>query len=255
MLILLSPSKTSDPEPFSLENSTYPVFMKEISELTKILQNKSKEEIKSLLKISDKLTDQSWLWIQSLNSNYTLQNSRCAIYNFTGEVYVGLNAKGMNNDDIEFAQQHLRILSGLYGVLRPLDLVQLYRLEMATKLLTVHGKNLYRFWGDKITTSINADLQATNSEILVNLASDEYFKSINVKKLKAHVVTVDFFELKNDKNVFVSFNAKKARGIMANFIIKHKILTFDGLLNFNYGGYSLDNYNQNERSHLIFVKK
>ena len=254
MLFVLSPSKTSDPNPIYVDNYTMPLFRSEINYLIDILQNKTKEEIQSWMQISNKLADQTYLWIESLSKDLNIKNSRCAIFNFTGEVYLGINPQSWSDEDTKFAQNHCRILSGLYGILRPLDLMQLYRLEMATKFVNENGKNLYHFWGDKITHALNADLKAANTDILVNLASQEYFKSINLKMLKAKVVNVNFFEIKKDKKIFISFSAKKARGLMASYIVKNRILTFEQLLDFNLEGYKLDNFDEKNNTHITFVK-
>ncbi len=255
MLILLSPSKTSAPTNLIKDNYTLPVFKSETSELIRILQTKSIKEIQALMNISDKLTDQTCKWIESLSLYNHSLHARCAIYNFKGEVYVALNAETMDEGDISFAQNHLRILSGLYGVLKPMDLIQLYRLEMATRLETESGKNLYQFWGDKITLFLNNELETMGSNILINLASEEYFKSVNLKLLRAFVISVDFYEIKQGKKAFVSFSAKKARGLLAAYIIKNRILNFDGLLDFNEEGYVVDNFIQNKNGHITFVKQ
>ena len=253
MLTILSPSKTSDPTPIKIHQPTSAIFTKETAQLIAILKKKSVADLMSLMTISEKLADQNYRRFQNFNLKMDDDFSKAAILTFNGEVYVGLDAGGLSQQDLDFAQQHVRILSGLYGSLRPLDLIREYRLEMGTRLATTKGTNLYQFWRDKITPSIHADLLRSGNNYLINLASDEYFKSLDQKTLHAVVIQIDFFDIKNGKRTFISFNAKKARGMMANYIIKNRINEPSALTKFDMDGYILDS-NSSTDSHFTFVR-
>lgn len=253
MLTILSPSKTSDPTPIKIHQPTSAIFTKETAQLIAILKKKSVADLMSLMTISEKLADQNYRRFQNFNLKMDDDFSKAAILTFNGEVYVGLDAGGLSQQDLDFAQQHVRILSGLYGSLRPLDLIREYRLEMGTRLTTTKGTNLYQFWRDKITPSIHADLLRSGNNYLINLASDEYFKSLDQKTLHAVVIQIDFFDIKNGKRTFISFNAKKARGMMANYIIKNRINEPSALTKFDMDGYILDS-NSSTDSHFTFVR-
>jgi cytoplasmic iron level regulating protein YaaA (DUF328/UPF0246 family) len=253
MLTILSPSKTSDPTPIKIHQPTSAIFTKETAQLIAILKKKSVADLMSLMTISEKLADQNYRRFQNFNLKMDDDFSKAAILTFNGEVYVGLDAGGLSQQDLDYAQQHVRILSGLYGSLRPLDLIREYRLEMGTRLATTKGTNLYQFWRDKITPSIHADLLRSGNNYLINLASDEYFKSLDQKTLQAVVIQIDFFDIKNGKRTFISFNAKKARGMMANYIIKNRINEPSALTKFDMDGYILDS-NSSTDSHFTFVR-
>jgi len=253
MLTLLSPSKTTDPTPVKLHKSTSSIFSKETAQLIAILKKKKVSDLMTLMSISEKLADQNYHRFQNFNNKENDNFCKAAILTFKGEVYVGLDAGGLSEDDLDFAQHHVRILSGLYGSLRPLDLIREYRLEMGTRLATSKRTNLYQFWRDKITPSIHADLLRSGNHYLINLASDEYFKSLDQKTLQAVVIQIDFFEIKNGKRTFVSFNAKKARGMMANYIIKNRINEPSALTKFDMDGYIFDS-NSSTDSHFTFVR-
>lgn len=253
MLTILSPSKTSDPTPIKIHQPTSAIFTKETAQLIAILKKKSVADLMSLMTISEKLADQNYRRFQNFNLKMDDDFSKAAILTFNGEVYVGLDAGGLSQQDLDYAQQHVRILSGLYGSLRPLDLIREYRLEMGTRLATTKGTNLYQFWRDKITPSIHADLLRSGNNYLINLASDEYFKSLDQKTLHAVVIQIDFFDIKNGKRTFISFNAKKARGMMANYIIKNRINEPSALTKFDMDGYILDS-NSSTDSHFTFVR-
>jgi len=253
MLTILSPSKTSDPTSIKIHQPTSAIFTKETAQLIAILKKKSVADLMSLMTISEKLADQNYRRFQNFNLKMDDDFSKAAILTFKGEVYVGLDAGGLSQQDLDFAQQHVRILSGLYGSLRPLDLIREYRLEMGTRLATTKGTNLYQFWRDKITPSIHADLLLSGNNYLINLASDEYFKSLDQKTLHAVVIQIDFFDIKNGKRTFISFNAKKARGMMANYIIKNRINEPSALTKFDMDGYILDS-NSSTDSHFTFVR-
>ena len=234
MLLLISPAKTLDFEPMGLKQKTKPRFLKESQVLVDVLKKKSVDDIKKLMKVSDKIATLNVDRYQNFKTPFNLKNAKQAMFAFRGDVYTGLDADSFNEKEIAFAQDHLRILSGLYGLLKPLDLMQPYRLEMGTKLSNGHGKNLYEFWDDKITKVINKDLKATGSKAIINLASNEYFKSVKSKDLKGDLYNIAFKEEKNGQFKIVAFFAKKARGMMCHYIIKNKITNPKHLIGFDY---------------------
>jgi len=238
MVILLSPAKTLDETPNINQGLQLPAFRKQTGELIGILKEYTPKKIKSLMHISDKLTELNYERYQNFSSRYTGGNSKAAIYAFKGDVYVGLDALTLGQKDIEFAEDHLRILSGLYGLLKPMDKMQAYRLEMGTNLKNPKGKNLYDFWNDTLTSDINKTLKKNKNDLIVNLASKEYFSALDRKKLKGEIIDIGIKEYKDGKLKFISFNAKKARGLMARYIIKNKIKSKEGLKGFDYDGYT-----------------
>ncbi|AWF83230.1 peroxide stress protein YaaA [Microbulbifer sp. A4B17] len=242
MLIVISPAKTLDYESDipSLE-TTQPDFLKESAALIKELRELSPQQVSSLMKISDKLGVLNYDRFHTWKRPFTDNNARPALLAFKGDVYTGLEAETMGKRDFAYAQKHLRMLSGLYGLLRPLDLMQPYRLEMGTKFENAKGKNLYEFWGDKITEALNAQLQGVKSRELVNLASNEYFKSVKTKQLDAQVITPHFKDLKNGQYKMISFFAKKARGMMSRWAIDQRVKKSEELKGFDVAGYG---YNQ-----------
>jgi len=254
MIAILSPAKTLD---FSLTpkafDQTLPVFVEETSTLVSVLRKKSKNKLKSLMSISDKLAEENVNRYQIFEDTYTQKNSKEAIFAFKGDVYRGFDAESLTKPQIKYAQKHIRILSGLYGVLRPLDLMQAYRLEMGTKLSTRKGKNLYDFWDSKITNILNQELEDHKTKTIINLASNEYFKSVKKKSLNAEIIDVVFKEYRGDELKFISFNAKRARGLMARYIVKNKVKTHKGLLGFDLEeySYSAEGSTKNE---LLFVR-
>jgi len=238
MLYLLSPAKSLDYETALPKlPHTEPAFLKQSAQLIGLLKKKTQQEIADLMSISDQLAQLNLLryatWSKKADSN----NARQAIWAFNGDVYEGLDAHTLSAKNLEWAQQHLIILSGLYGVLRPLDLMQPYRLEMGTALQTERGNNLYQFWGSQIAQYLNQQLEQQSSNTIVNLASQEYFKSVHVQSLKATVIECVFEDKKDDKYKIISFLAKRARGLMARYAIEHKIKTPAGLLKFDSEGY------------------
>ncbi len=240
MIAVLSPAKTLDLQNEERLAYTLPRFKKESQELAGILKNLSQKELQKLMQISAKLTDLNFDRYQKFRKKETLTNAKQAIWAFKGDVYLGLKAEELNDKQILFAQDHIRILSGLYGILRPLDLMQPYRLEMGTKLENTQGKDLYAFWQDKISKSLTKELKQFSENVIVNLASKEYFKSISNTGLKAEVLNIDFREYKGDELKFISFNAKKARGLMARYMIDEQIKKPELLKGFNYEGYAFD---------------
>ena len=238
MLLLISPAKKLDADtPSQIKKTSQPVFLDDARLLINDLLQLAPQEVSALMGISDSLGVLNYDRYQQWQTPFTADNAKQALFMFKGDVYVGLDAESLSSDDLVFAQKHLRILSGLYGLLKPLDLMQAYRLEMGAKFPNARGSNLYKFWGDKITDALNTQLKQSNSQVLVNLASNEYFKSVNTKTLNADVITPVFKDQKNGQYKIISFYAKKARGLMAAFIIKEKITEVEQLKNFTSGGY------------------
>lgn len=243
MLMLISPAKTLDYENQSVtQKFSQPLFLEDSAELIDVLKHKSPNDISELMKISAKLgelnANRFQAWKAPFNDvDFEALEAKQAVFAFKGDVYTGLNAETLDAAQQAFAQKHLRILSGLYGVLRPLDLMRAYRLEMGTKLDNGRGKNLYEFWGDKPVEYINGQLAELGSEELVNLASNEYFKSVNTKKLAGKLITPTFKDEKNGKYKIISFYAKKARGLMVRYAIDHQVTKAEELKRFDYQGY------------------
>ncbi len=253
MLLLISPAKTLDFSPSSIKEYTNASFTKDSKELVKVLKEKSTDDLKQLMGVSDKIAELNVARFQSFKTPFDLENAKQAVLAFRGDVYTGLDADSFDEADLEFAQEHLRILSGLYGILKPLDLMQPYRLEMGTKLQNSRGKNLYEFWHEKITRRLNKDLKETGSEYIINLASKEYFKSVKPKLLKGELINVNFKEDKNGTYKIVAFFAKKARGMMCHYIIKNKITKPEHLKGFDYDNYVFNEDLSTEKE-LIFTR-
>jgi cytoplasmic iron level regulating protein YaaA (DUF328/UPF0246 family) len=255
MLILTSPAKTLNQEKgkdFHL--ITEPKFKKEALQLVRILKKKKQPDLKQLMSISDKLAFENFHRFKSFQKSFSTENSNPAIFAFQGDVYLGLDVESLTKEQLISAQNRIRILSGLYGVLRPLDLMQPYRLEMGTKLENSKGKNIYAFWGTKITRALNQDIKEYNHQNVLNLASNEYFKAVQIKKLKAPLLTANFKEFRNGELKFISFSAKKARGMMMHYIISNNIINKEELKGFDYDGYT---YNQDfsTATELIFTRE
>jgi uncharacterized protein len=241
MLALISPAKTLDYETaLPTDQFTLPRLLKESENLIKDCQKLSATDIASLMSVSEKIATLNVERFRDWQPDFNFSNARQAIFAFKGDVYTGLDAYNLTDKNIDFAQDHLRMLSGLYGLLRPLDLMMPYRLEMGTKLANSRGHNLYEFWGDIITNKINEDLESTKSELLVNIASDEYYKSVKETKVKAEIIKPVFLDQKNGKYKVISFYAKKARGLMARYIIENQIERAEDLKSFNTDGYYFD---------------
>lgn len=255
MLAVISPAKNLDLDsPLLKVKSTQPAMLNTAEVLVDRLRLMAPHELSALMHISDKLGHLNYERYQAWRRPFTQRNARPAILTFAGDVYQGLNATEFDDDDFAFAQQHLRILSGLYGVLRPLDLIQPYRLEMGTKLANLQGKDLYAFWGTQITEAINAQLRTLGSDTLVNLASNEYFKAIKTKHLQADIVEPVFKDWKNGDYKVISFFAKKARGLMSAYIIKRRLTHVDDLRSFDWGGYQFNNVMSNGNK-WVFTRK
>ncbi|SEG69081.1 peroxide stress protein YaaA [Marinobacterium lutimaris] len=254
MLTLISPAKTLDYEtPLATDRHTEPRFLEHSAELIEQLRTLAVQDIADLMKLSDKLSSLNVARYESWDRKHTLDNARPAVLAFKGDVYTGLEAENFSEDDFEFAQNHLRILSGLYGVLRPLDLLEPYRLEMGTKLKNKRGDNLYQFWGNIITESLQAELREQANPVLVNLASNEYYKSVKPKNLDCEIITPDFKDLKNGQYKIISFYAKKARGLMSRYIIENRIDEPEALKNFDLEGYYFSP-EQSEGNKWIFLR-
>jgi len=253
MIVLLSPAKTLNFDESKIHAKSAPLFKDKTMDLVNILKKKSARSLGKLMHISDKLANENYERYQTFSPSYTKKNSKAALLAFKGDVYLGLEADKFNSKQIEYAQDHLRILSGLYGVLKPLDKMQAYRLEMGTNLKNKKGANLYKFWGDDVTNQLNQELAKQKNPAIINLASKEYFKVLNPKKIEAEIYDIGFKEYRNGKLMFVSFNAKKARGMMARYIIQNKISKIDKLK-----GFDIDGYHYNEElstdKMLMFVK-
>ena len=238
MIIVLSPAKTLDYDFEANNKHSVPSFLGQSSKLIKQLKQKEPKDIASLMGLSDKLASLNYDRYQSWTASKKASNdSKPSMLVFKGDVYQGLQAEDLTKRELDFAQKHIRILSGLYGILRPLDLMKPYRLEMGTKLETSEGKNLYEFWGNKIQKNVLEELKKQKSDLLINLASKEYFSVLGKMPEDVNVVSPTFKDYKNGKYKIISFYAKKARGLMARWIIQNKVKDFEDLANFNVDGY------------------
>ncbi|MGR2858476.1 peroxide stress protein YaaA [Erwinia sp. 1181_3] len=241
MLMVISPAKTLDFEsPLATTRYTQPMLLDESQKLIAVARQLSPADISSLMHISDKLAVLNAERFNDWQPDFTPDNARQAILAFKGDVYTGLQAETFSEAAFDFSQQHLRMLSGLYGLLRPLDLMQAYRLEMGIKLANPVGKDLYSFWGDKLTHALNAALAEQGDSVLINLASDEYFKAVKPKLLNAEIVKPVFLDEKNGKFKVISFYAKKARGLMSRYIIENELTQPEQLKKFDVDGYAFD---------------
>jgi hypothetical protein len=237
MLMVISPAKTLDFETeATTQTASEPRFLAQSQQLIDVLKQLSVADVASLMKLSDKLAGLNVARYESWAPPFTLANAKQAVLAFKGDVYTGLDAETLDEDGLAFAQTHLRILSGLYGVLKPLDLMQAYRLEMGTKLANPLGKDLYAFWGDDIQNSLKAE-PALEDNVLINLASNEYFKAVKAKTLTARIITPVFKDWKNGQYKMISFYAKKARGLMSRYIIDHRLNEPEQIKAFDYEGY------------------
>jgi cytoplasmic iron level regulating protein YaaA (DUF328/UPF0246 family) len=234
MLILISPAKTLDYSTPNFKEYSHPDFAPDIKSLVTVMKKKSAAEIAQLMHVSENLAELNEERFKTFQIEFNPENSKQALLAFKGDVYTKIDVDSYSNADFDFAQQHLRILSGLYGLLKPLDLIQPYRLEMGTRLETKKGKNLYEYWGTKIAKRI---AEASAGKPIVNLASQEYYKAVDLKVLKSPVITIHFKEFKNGGFQTIGFFAKQARGMMTNFAIKNKITDPEELKVFNEEGY------------------
>ena len=238
MLFIISPAKTLDySSPISIQGQSDIPFLKESKQLMKVLKKYKADDIAKLMNVSSKIAYLNHDRFAQWQVPFIEEESRQALYAFKGEVYNGIDAYSLSQDDTDYAQEHMRMLSGLYGLLRPYDMILPYRLEMGTKLQTEKYKNLYEFWGDKITKNLQKAIDESGTSILVNLASNEYFKAINTKKIKSPIITPIFKEAKGDSYKVIAIFAKKARGLMSRYIIENKIQSPEELKHFDKEGY------------------
>jgi cytoplasmic iron level regulating protein YaaA (DUF328/UPF0246 family) len=255
MLLVVSPAKKLDFEsPLATTKNSQATLLAHSEILIEHCIKLSSDQIASLMKLSDKLAGLNAARFGEWSLPFTPENSRQAVLAFNGDVYSGLDASSFSDSDFDFAQQHFRILSGLYGLLKPLDLMQAYRLEMGTKLDNVRGANLYQFWGDIITNELNQSLAEQGDDVLINLASTEYFKAVNKKSLKGTIITPQFKDWKNGQYKIISFFAKKARGLMARYIIQNQISNVEDMKGFDLAGYQFSN-DLSKDNELVFTRK
>ncbi len=255
MLLVISPAKNLDFDtPAKTKQKSTPDFLDEAQLLIDELRQLAPQDISALMSISDKLGVLNYDRFQQWSTPFTDDNAKQAVLAFNGDVYTGLNAESFSAAEFKFAQKHLRILSGLYGLLRPLDLMQAYRLEMGTKFNNQRGKNLYEFWGNLITEALNKQLKLLKTDVLVNLASNEYFKSVKAKGLDANIITPVFKDWKGDKYKIISFYAKKARGLMCAYAINHQLTDVEDLKKFDSEGYAFNEAMSSEKE-WVFTRQ
>ena len=241
MLMIISPAKTLDYEsPLTTQSYSIPDYLENSAELVEIMKKKSMQDLVNMMQVSQKIAELNVERFKSWKLPFSPVNSRQALLAFKGDVYTGLDTSTLSEVDFDYSQNHLRILSGLYGLLRPLDLIQPYRLEMGLKLNSKRTKTLYQFWGDKITDGLKNLLKEQVEPVLVNLASNEYFKSVNSNNLKCRLITPEFRDFKNGKYKIIQFYAKKARGLMVRYAIDHSIIKPEDLKKFDYDGYAFN---------------
>ena len=254
MLTVLSPAKTLDYETAPItQSATLPRFMDQSALLVEDVRGLNPDDIGALMGVSEQIAHLNHERFMNWQSESTSDNAKQAVLAFKGDVYTGLQAETLSEDDLDFAQTRLRILSGLYGLLRPLDLMQPYRLEMGLKFTNQRGKNLYEFWGEQLTDTLNADLVSAKTEVLINLASNEYFKAVKPKLLNADIITPQFKDLKNGQYKMISFFAKKARGLMARYIIDNRITEPEALKSFSEAGYYYSD-EQSQGDQWVFLR-
>ena len=253
MKIIISPAKSLDfDSELNSQNVSVPKFLEKTLAINSILKQKSPSDLMKLQSISEKLSDLNWKRNLEFSRNHNDDNSRPAIFAFNGDVYEGLDVKTLDVKKIDFLQNNLRIISGLYGVLKPLDLIQPYRLEMGTKISINGSANLYEYWSNDITKFLSDEL--LSSEFLLNLASNEYFSAIDKSKINSEIISPIFKDFKNGKLKIISFYAKKARGMMVRYVADHLIDSYDNLLSFNYGGYIFNENETTVRNQPVFTR-
>ena len=255
MITLLSPAKKLNFDPVTTQlEATTPLLKADTLELAKVAKKQSADDLKKLMHISDNLANLNAERFKAFNLDGQSNSAKPAGLTFDGDVYWGLEAKSMSDDDLAYAQDHLRILSGLYGVLRPMDNIQAYRLEMGTKLATKRGKSLYDFWGSTIADTLNADMESHADQTIVNLASNEYFKAVDKKTMSYPVITAKFLNVKDGKARALMYYAKYGRGLMARWIMQNRVDRAEGLKGFNLDGYKLDKKASSE-TEFVFSRK
>ena len=253
MFLLISPAKTLDETPSVNKKYTTPNLLEESTLLAKVLKTKTSVQIQKLMNVSEKIADLNTERYQSFEPPFSLDNAKQALLTFKGDVYQGLNAESFDARDLNYAQKKIRILSGLYGILKPLDLIQPYRLEMGIRLKTKKAKNLYEFWGDKIVDSLNEEITSTKNKYVINLASKEYFKAINTEKLNGQLFHIHFKEKRQGQFKIISFSAKKARGMMCHYVVKNRLTRPTQLKQFDYEDYQ---YNEelSDANSFVFTR-
>ena len=253
MKILISPAKSLDFDSnISSLKCTQPVFLNKTSQINSVLKEKSPKDLMQLQGISQKLSDLNWKRNNDYVNNHNDKNSRPAVFAFNGDVYNGIDVKTLSEDKVYDLQKSLRILSGYYGVLKPLDLIQPYRLEMGTKLAVNGSDNLYKFWSENITNSILDEM--SSEDLLINLASNEYFEAFDKKKFDGRIISPVFKDFKNGKLKIISFYAKKARGMMVRYIVDNDVSSYNELLGFNLSNYSYNETETSDENHPVFTR-
>ena len=253
MKILISPAKSLDFDSnIDSLKCTQPVFLNKTSQINSVLKVKSPKDLMQLQGISQKLSDLNWKRNNDYVENHNNKNSRPAVFAFNGDVYSGIDVKTLSEDKVYDLQRSLRILSGYYGVLKPLDLIQPYRLEMGTKLAVNGSENLYKFWSENITNSILAEM--SKEDLLINLASNEYFEAFDKKKFDGRIISPVFKDFKNGKLKIISFYAKKARGMMVRYIVDNSVSSYNELLGFNLGNYSYNEAETSDENFPVFTR-
>lgn len=255
MLIVVSPAKTLDYDtPPKTKTFTIPDYLDDSAELIHRMREFSALDISDLMKVSSKIAELNFDRFEAWNKKFTEKNAKQAVLAFKGDVYTGLDADSFSAKDFKFAQTHFRMLSGLYGLLRPLDLMLPYRLEMGTRLSNERGKNLYEFWGSKVTNALNEQLKNTKSKHLINLASNEYFKVVKPKELNGEIITPAFKEFKNGDYKMIGIYAKKARGLMSRYIIQNQLKDIEDIKSFDMAGYHY-NKSLSNGNNWVFTRK
>ena len=253
MKILISPAKSLDFDSnIDSLKCTQPVFLNKTSQINSVLKEKSPKDLMQLQGISQKLSDLNWKRNNDYVDNHNYKNSRPAVFAFNGDVYSGIDVKTLSEDKVYDLQKSLRILSGYYGVLKPLDLIQPYRLEMGTKLAVDGSENLYKFWSENITNSILDEM--STEDLLINLASNEYFEAFDKKKFDGRIISPVFKDFKNGKLKIISFYAKKARGMMVRYIVDNSVSSYNELLGFNLGNYSYNEAETSDENFPVFTR-
>ena len=253
MKILISPAKSLDFDSnIDSLKCTQPVFLNKTSQINSVLKEKSPKDLMQLQGISQKLSDLNWKRNNDYVDNHNNKNSRPAVFAFNGDVYNGIDVKTLSEDKVYDLQKSLRILSGYYGVLKPLDLIQPYRLEMGTKLAVNGSENLYKFWSENITNSILDEM--SSEDLLINLASNEYFEAFDKKKFDGRIISPVFKDFKNGKLKIISFYAKKARGMMVRYIVDNEVSSYNELLGFNLGNYSYNEAETSDENFPVFTR-
>jgi len=254
MLITISPSKGQDFEtPAPIDTFTLPERLQDSQLLIDELKKIDVQGVRELMTVSENIASLNVDRFKTFSTPFTLSNAKQALFAFKGDVYSGISAVQYSEEDLQYAQNHLRMLSGLYGALRPLDLIQPYRLEMKTKLKNPRGDNLYQFWGDRITESLNKVLATHDNPVLINLASNEYFKAVKPKLLKGKLLTINFKETKNGKTRIIAIFAKRARGMMTDYILRNRINSIEEIKKFDVAGYQFSDVDSNEKQ-ITFVR-